>query len=178
MKRVDGMNLAGVLVALLAATAATLIGPSDRDGSVRAPAPTTTLEVVTLADGTRALVDAGGDEFASLPEPYNTANYAAGKRTFKLCQSCHTTAEGGGNLVGPNLHGVFGRAAGSKEGFAFSDAMTNSGIVWSGEELDKYLETPAKYIPGNRMTFAGVRKPDDRKAVIAYLMLETGYTGE
>ncbi|MEZ5998210.1 MAG: cytochrome c family protein [Hyphomonas sp.] len=131
---------------------------------------------------TPAVVEAAAEEtanpFEGLPEPYNTADYALGKRTFKLCQSCHTANEGGGNLVGPNLHGVFGRAAGSKEGFAYSDAMKNSGIVWSPAELETYLENPAKDIPGNRMSFAGVRKPADRAAVIAYLMVESGYTPE
>lgn len=117
-----------------------------------------------------------GVEFASLPAPYNTADYARGKRTFKLCQSCHLTAEGSGNLVGPNLHGLFGREVGSLEGFAYSDALEDADFIWEPHHLDEWLTNPRAYLPGNRMSFAGVRKPEDRLGLIAYLMLETGYT--
>lgn len=117
-------------------------------------------------------------EFASLPAPYNTADYARGRRTWKLCQSCHITAEGGGNLVGPNLHGVFGRQAGSLEGFAYSDALASADFIWTPDKVDHWLENPRTFLAGNRMTFAGVRKPEDRTAVIAYLMVETGYSAE
>lgn len=115
-------------------------------------------------------------EFASLPAPYNTADYARGKRTFKLCVSCHLTAEGAGSLVGPNLHGLFGREVGSMDGFVFSDALINADFIWEPSHLDEWLANPRAFLPGNRMSFAGVRKPEDRLALIAYLMLETGYT--
>ena len=82
--------------------------------------------------------------------------------------ACHTT-EAGKNKVGPTLHGLFGRKAGSVEGFTYSDAMKNAGITWSDAELDKYLTNPKKDIPGNKMAFPGLPKPDDRANVIAYL---------
>ena len=104
------------------------------------------------------------------------ADYARGKRTFKLCQSCHLTAEGAGNLVGPNLHGLFGREVGSVDGFAFSDALEEANFVWEPVHLDEWLTNPRAFLPGNRMSFAGVRKPEDRLGLIAYLMVETGYT--
>ena len=118
---------------------------------------------------------APGLEFAALPAPYNTANYAAGRRTWKLCQSCHVTAEGGGNLVGPNLHGLFGRQVASVPDFDYSPALKSETFVWSPERLEEWLANPRGFVPGNRMSFSGVRKPEDRLAVIAYLMLETGY---
>jgi len=117
-------------------------------------------------------------EFANLPAPYNTADYARGRRTFKLCQSCHTTAEGAGPLVGPNLYGLFGREAGSAPGFEYSQALQDADFIWTPDKVDHWLENPQTFLKGNRMTFAGVRKPEDRTAVIAYLMTETGYTGE
>jgi cytochrome c len=118
------------------------------------------------------------EAFASLPEPYQTADYNRGRRTFKLCQSCHTLNEGGQNLVGPNLYGIFGRGIGTVEGFTYSKAVQESDIVWTPEILAEWLESPRNFLPGNKMSFAGVRRPDDRTAVIAYIMSETGYTAE
>ena len=117
-------------------------------------------------------------EFASLPAPYNGADYAAGLRTWKLCQSCHLTAEGAGHLVGPNLHAMFGRKVASAEGFAYSPALAAETFIWTPEQLDNWLQNPRTFVPGNRMSFSGVRRESDRLAVIAYLMVQTGYTGE
>lgn len=116
-----------------------------------------------------------GNEFAGLPAPYNEASYSLGRRTFKLCASCHTVKEGGQNLVGPNLYGIFGRRAGSLPDFKYSDALSNADIVWTPGHVDEWLSNPKSYLPGNNMSFVGVRKPADRTAVIAYLMLESGY---
>ena len=115
-------------------------------------------------------------EFASLPAPYNTADYARGRRTWKLCQSCHLTAEGAGSLVGPNLYGLFGREAGTAEGFSYSDPLKEADFIWTPEQVDHWLENPRTFLVGNRMSFSGIRKPEDRLAVIAYLMTQTGYT--
>lgn len=120
----------------------------------------------------------GADAFAALPEPYQTADYNRGRRTFKLCQSCHTLNEGGQNLVGPNLYGMFGRGIGTVEGFTYSKAVQESDIVWTPEILAEWLESPRNFLPGNKMSFAGVRRPEDRTAVIAYIMAETGYASE
>lgn len=93
---------------------------------------------------------------------------AQGEKTFRLCMTCHVI-EPGGKKIGPSLYGVVGREAGSLEGFKYSDAMANAGIVWTEENLDKYLANPREFIPGNRMAFAGLRKQEDRDNVIAYL---------
>jgi len=115
-------------------------------------------------------------EFASLPAPYNTADYARGRRTFRLCQSCHTLKAEGGNLVGPKLYGVFGRQVGSVEGFSYSKAVADADFIWSPDKLDEWLTSPRNFLPGNNMSFNGVRKPKDRLAVIAYIMVETNYS--
>lgn len=93
---------------------------------------------------------------------------AAGEKVFTQCKACHTV-EAGKNRVGPSLHGVVGRPAGMVEGFAYSPAMKNSGTTWTPEALDKYLGDPKGTIPGNKMAFAGLKKPEDRTNVIAYL---------
>jgi cytochrome c len=94
---------------------------------------------------------------------------AAGKKVFNQCQACHTVVQGKHGL-GPSLYGVVGRKAGTAEGFKnFSPAMKNSNIVWTEENLDKYLADPKGLIPGNRMIFQGLKKAEDRANVIAFL---------
>lgn len=98
---------------------------------------------------------------------------AKGEKVFAKCKACHTT-EAGKNRVGPTLAGVFGRTAGTVEGFKFSDAMKGSGIVWSDETIAQYLEAPKTFIPGNKMAFPGLKQPADRDDVIAFLKQATG----
>lgn len=110
----------------------------------------------------------------ALPAPYNTADLVNGEAKFALCRSCHTITPGGANMTGPNLHGVFGRKAAQVTGFKYSDALTNSGIVWDAQHLDEWLAKPMTYLPGTKMSFAGIKDPKDRTDLIAYLMVETG----
>jgi cytochrome c len=99
----------------------------------------------------------------------NAADMNMGKRQFGVCTSCHTLEVGGANKVGPNLHGIFGRKAGSKADFSYSDAMKKSTVIWNEAALDKYLSKPTEFIPGNKMSFPGYPKPESRANVIAYL---------
>ena len=112
---------------------------------------------------------------AALPAPYNAANLENGKRRFAQCRSCHTLPEGGPNLVGPNLHGVFGREIASKPGFAYSKAAQDANFVWDGQKLDQWLTDPRGFLPGTKMVFPGIKEPNDRRDVIAYLMVESGF---
>ena len=94
---------------------------------------------------------------------------AAGKRQFGVCEACHTIAKDGPTVVGPNLHNVIGRKAGTLPGFDFSDAMKNANVVWNETTLDQYLTKPSAFIPMNKMAFIGIAKPDVRANIIAYL---------
>ena len=112
---------------------------------------------------------------ASLPAPYNTGDLANGKAKFGMCRSCHTIVPGGANMTGPNLHGVFGRKAGEVASYKYSDAVKNAGFVWDAAHLDKWLAEPRTFLPGTKMSFAGLKNPKDRIDLIAYLKVETGY---
>ncbi|WP_394694312.1 c-type cytochrome [Hyphobacterium sp.] len=115
-------------------------------------------------------------DLSYLPAPYSEADYDTGRRLFRRCGSCHTVAAEGGNRAGPNLHGIFGSTAGTVDGFDYSMTLENADFVWTPEQLDGWLANPREFLPGNRMSFVGLREEEDRRNVIAYLMHETGYS--
>jgi len=101
--------------------------------------------------------------------PAMAADPAAGEKAFAVCKACHKVGEGAKNGLGPTLNGVVGQAAGSAKGYNYSQAMKTSGLTWDEANLAGFLKNPKAKIPGNKMTFAGVK--DDTKLVdiIAYL---------
>lgn len=106
---------------------------------------------------------------AAGPDP---ALVAAGEKVFKKCTACHKVGEGAKNSTGPQLNGIVGRAAGTAEGFKYSKPlmdMAAGGLVWDDAALHAFLENPKGFMKGTKMSFAGLKKPEDRDAVIAYL---------
>ena len=104
--------------------------------------------------------------------PASAEDAAAGQRVFAQCRACHTVEKGGRNGVGPNLWGIVGSPAGKREGFRYSANMqelAQGGLVWTRENLDKYLENPKSLVPRGSMAFAGIRNPEQRANLIAYL---------
>jgi cytochrome c len=93
---------------------------------------------------------------------------AAGEKVFNKCKACHVADEAQ-NRVGPHLVGLFGRQAGSVEGFKYSDAMKGSGVTWSEETISEYIADPRGYIKGNRMAFVGLKDEEDIANLVAYL---------
>ncbi len=96
------------------------------------------------------------------------ADLANGEKMFKKCKTCHTLEEGK-NKVGPHLFGLFGRTAGTVEGYKYSKAMKESDIVWDDETLDAFLTKPKDLVPKTKMSFRGFNKEQDRIDIIAYL---------
>jgi cytochrome c len=118
----------------------------------------------------------GGAAAADVPPDWGTvlktADPAAGAAVFEKCKSCHNADNGGANGTGPNLWGVEGRAPASHPGFAYSDAMKAFGAkqpVWDYEHIYEFIKGPQAYVNGTKMTFVGLKQPQDRINVIAYL---------
>ncbi|MGZ9098123.1 MAG: c-type cytochrome [Brevundimonas sp.] len=154
------------MTALAAALVLTGCGPGGEPAETAAPAgparpaPTPAEKAALLA---------------SLPAPWSQGDLDNGRRVFARCRSCHTIAEGGPNMTGPNLDGVFGRQAGAQPGFNYSTAVKQAGFAWDGERLDHWLENPRTFLKGTKMSFAGIPDATDRRDVIAFLKVETGY---
>jgi cytochrome c len=92
-----------------------------------------------------------------------------GETLIGRCQTCHTFEKGKPNGVGPNQYNLVGRKVASAEGFTYSDAMKAKGGTWTFQALSDFLASPQKAVPGTRMAFAGLKKPEDRAALIAYI---------
>lgn len=124
------------------------------------------IEGVADASGAGAAIEAK-------PEPILAmlagADVAKGEQIGKVCATCHNFTKGGPNAIGPNLYGVVGRARGTHEGFAYSDAMKAKGGNWALADLNKFLWKPKWFVEGTKMSFVGLKKPEDRAAVIAWL---------
>lgn len=105
--------------------------------------------------------------------PFKNADMTRGQLLSLACAACHTFDARGTTLVGPNLHGVFGRSAGSVSGFDYSPALKESGLVWTPVSLDAWLQDPATFVVGTKMAFTGYRSAEDRRNLIAYLLHAT-----
>lgn len=123
--------------------------------------------------------ETGGQETAAeepaevpISQMIASADASKGQAQMKKCSACHTWDKGGKNKIGPNLHGVLGRAAGSVEGFKYSSAMqAQAGEigVWSYDNLGEFLAAPKKYLKGTSMAFAGIKRANQRADLIMFL---------
>jgi cytochrome c len=101
--------------------------------------------------------------------PAMAQDVAAGEKDFLICRACHQIGPTAKDAVGPVLNGVVGRKAGSDPNFNYSSANKESGITWTEEELNKYLESPQTVVPHTKMMFPGIKDEAKRKDIIAYL---------
>lgn len=127
--------------------------------------------VMTIFSGTLvSATDATDTSFSSLGDA------AKGKRVFNRCKACHNLTSSARTRLGPNLDELFGRKAGSAENYKYSKAMSDADILWTEETINEWLTKPNAFLPGNKMAFAGIRKEQDRKDLIAFLRQSTAKT--
>jgi cytochrome c len=125
-------------------------------------------QAYTIDTGEAAAPEEGAEEGPDFATLLASADVGAGETVFRKCASCHKLD--GSDGVGPHLNGVVGRLHAASAGFAYSEAMAAlSAEPWSPEALDAFLENPKKNMPGTKMAFAGLPKPEDRANLIAYL---------
>jgi cytochrome c len=133
------------------------------------PAPAAEPEPAPAAEPPAAPAPAaGGGELAAR---LAGGDAAAGVALLARCRACHTLDEGGARRVGPNIWGIVGKAKGTSEGYAYSDALANAGGTWTFADLDGYLTAPREFMPGTKMTFPGI--PDAAERANAILSLRS-----
>ena len=131
------------------------------------PAPAAEPEPAPAAEPPAAPAPAaGGGELAAR---LAGGDAAAGVALLARCRACHTLDEGGARRVGPNIWGIVGKAKGTSEGYAYSDALANAGGTWTFADLDGYLTAPREFMPGTKMTFPGIPDAADRANAILSL---------
>lgn len=149
------------------------------------PASTDDTDDTGKADGGSAVITAGtlGDQvvlpvadYLKLPQ-YKNADAEYGQGLAMQCLACHSFEKGAPSPVGPNLQGFFGRPVAAVDGYPYSPALREADFIWTPLALDAWLAQPARFLPGNRMVYAGLKDQDDRNAVIAALLRLTATAG-
>ena len=125
--------------------------------------------VTAVSNNTSAEASSTNSEGGNIIALFSSTSAAEGEKVFKKCAACHSITEDGANKIGPALWGVLGRTAGSLSDYKYSKAMAAYGKNWSFEEMNGFLIKPKDWIKGTKMSFAGLKKAQDRAAVILYM---------
>lgn len=158
---VNAKAMAGLLAfsAMLAACSGGSEGETDTSAQAEATTP-------AAPAGSPAATDISSLDGTVLAN--FTGNAANGKQVFAQCRMCHVT-DAGVNKIGPSLHDIIGRTAGTAPGYTYSAANAGAGFVWTKEKLFQFLEKPTRVIPQTKMIYAGLPDAQKRADLIAYL---------
>lgn len=171
MRSYFGALAFGVVMALGACSPAA--EKAEAPPAAEAPAPEPAPEAAAPTEAAEAAPTTVALNITDATGAQLSGDLARGQRIFAQCATCHSLDQGV-NRVGPSLHGIIGRPAGQVPGFRYSEANRNSGITWTEQELFTYLENPRARIPGTIMAFVGLRNPQQRADVIAYIKANGG----
>ena len=163
-KMVGAILLGGFVLLVSSILAGKLVVPHRSETAMALP---------TGEGGGQAPAPAAEEKLESVIPLLATADLAAGQETFKKCATCHSIEKGGPAKVGPNLWGVVGGPHGHMEGFAYSDALKSKPGTWDYDALNAWLFSPKAYAPGTKMSFAGLKKTQERANVIAWLRTQS-----
>ncbi|CAH1658243.1 Cytochrome c2 [Hyphomicrobiales bacterium] len=112
---------------------------------------------------------AGGALLAAAVQPARAQDAAAGEKIYAQCRACHQVGETAKNTVGPALNGVIGQKAGGRDGYSYSAAMKDSGLVWNEATFSEYIQNPRGKVPGTKMVYAGLKDEKRIADLLAYL---------
>lgn len=140
-------------------------GPSSDVDTAGGTGQAAYLTAATLADQ----VVLPTADYLRLPR-YRNADPEYGRNLAMQCRACHSFEEDAAGPLGPNLYGLFGRPAGSVDGYPYSPALTDASFYWTPPALDAWLAQPSRFLPGNSMAYAGLADQEDRDALIAALL--------
>jgi cytochrome c len=167
-------TIAGCVGAGLLALGLAACGGGSSSSSSSNSTATTTTTTTTSPAAPPSLTDAQKKTLLSqLPAAYQGADLSNGEAKFVVCRACHTTSQGGEDMTGPNLWGIFGRKAGSEPGFTYSDGLKNAGWTWDAARIDNWIANPRGVLPDTKMTFIGIQDANDRRDVVAFLKTQT-----
>ena len=162
LNKIAGAILLASLIAMVVGVAANILYKPDLKPKERGYS-------VAVTEDTSAEAAAPAEVKFDVAALMKAANAELGKEITKKCISCHSFEKGGPNKVGPNLWGIVGSEKAKVDGYKFSSAMIAAGGVWDEESIFTFLHKPSKFIPGTKMSFPGLSKPEDIANVVAYL---------
>ena len=163
LNKVIAAILLASLIAMIVGTVANILYKPNLESNIRG------YQIEVAEDEEVSSQVAAENEVIDIEKLMLEANAENGANIVKKCVSCHTFNNGGGNKVGPNLWNILNSPKGKHPGFAYSKVLANAEGKWDYESIFSFLKKPSKYFPGTKMSFAGLKKPEDIADVVAYL---------